>query len=152
MVIGGRNDDVCVICKFYKLVARIHCSEVSCSYYVWRRPNDGALDDACCYFPQCRSLVAIDCAVGMFREKFCQSVVYMCRYVQLSYFVQEGEVLYRIECFTKVQRDDNYILVKGSFSYTSFSNYSIYYLGSYSMHYLQYNGKIGKHMYVIITM
>jgi len=42
----------------------------------------------------------------MFSEKFYQPIVYMCRYVQLGYFVQKGGVSYGIKHFTKVQRDD----------------------------------------------
>jgi len=61
VVIGGRNNDVCVVSEFDELVARIHCSEVSY--------NGGALDDARCNFSQCRSLIAVDRAVGMFNKE-----------------------------------------------------------------------------------
>jgi len=35
MVIGGRDNDASIVSVFHKLVARIHCSEVFRSYYVY---------------------------------------------------------------------------------------------------------------------
>jgi len=112
-VVGGRNNDVCVISEFYKLVARIHCSEVTCSYHICRWPNGGALDNAGCYFLQCGGLIVVDqtmqweCSV-----KNSASQLYTCADIS-SWAILSRRVECRMESntSTKVQRDDNYILV-----------------------------------------
>lgn len=104
MLVGGRNNGLRIVSEFYQMVARIHCSKVSCSYHIYRWPNGRALDDVRCYFLQCRNLTATHRAVRMFSEKFCQPVVYVCGYVELGYLVQKGGVSYRIKRFTEQGR------------------------------------------------
>ena len=99
--VASRDNNICILCILAYAISGCDGSQITRTDYVRCGPNGRALDDACRYFSESRSLVSELCTVRMSLEELHKPVVGVIWDCKICKLFRQGVVTNSIKCFDR---------------------------------------------------